>query len=113
MAFSFAACGYDVIKPLLEHISYYITQDRKKEEIQHKRAQPGRAPLGHRTARGDLSKAVVYPGPRIYGPGRELVALTLSVAHDASGKAELVLHYQNNEVILSDGKDGKFHDQPQ
>jgi len=62
---------------------------------------------------GDLSKAVVYPGPRIYGPGRELVALTLSVAHDASGKAELVLHYQNNEVILSDGKDGKFHDQPQ
>ena len=55
----------------------------------------------------------MYPGPRIYGPGRELVALTLSVAHDASGKAELVLHYQNNEVILSDGKDGKFHDQPQ
>ncbi len=61
---------------------------------------------------GELSKAVVYPGPRIYGPGRELVALTLSVAHDASGKAELVLHYQNNEVILYDGKDGKFHEQP-
>jgi hypothetical protein len=39
--------------------------------------------------------------------------VTLSVAHDQRGQPELVLHYQNNEVILYDGKDGKFHLQPQ
>jgi hypothetical protein len=62
---------------------------------------------------GDLSKMVVYAGPIIYGQGADLVAVTLSVAHDQNGKPELVLHYQNNEVILYDGKDGKFHLQPQ
>jgi hypothetical protein len=62
---------------------------------------------------GDLSKTVVYAGPIIYGQGADLVAVTLSVAHDQQGKPELVLHYQNNEVILYDGKDGKFHLQPQ
>jgi hypothetical protein len=62
---------------------------------------------------GDLSKTVVYGGPVIYGQGADLVAVTLSVAHDQNGKPELVLHYQNNEVILYDGKDGKFHLQPQ
>ncbi len=62
---------------------------------------------------GDLSKTVVYAGPIIYGQDADLVAVTLSVAHDQIGKPELVLHYQNNEVILYDGKDGKFHLQPQ
>jgi hypothetical protein len=62
---------------------------------------------------GDLSKTVVYAGPIIYGQGADLVAVTLSVAHDQNGQPELVLHYQNNEVILYDGKDGKFHLQPQ
>ena len=62
---------------------------------------------------GDLSKTVIYAGPIIYGQGADLVAVTLSVAHDQNGKPELVLHYQNNEVILYDGKDGKFHLQPQ
>jgi hypothetical protein len=62
---------------------------------------------------GDLSKTVVYAGPVIYGQGADLVAVTLSIAHDQRGQPELVLHYQNNEVILSDGKDGKFHLQPQ
>ncbi len=62
---------------------------------------------------GDLGKTVVYAGPIIYGQGADLVAVTLSVAHDQNGKPELVLHYQNNEVILYDGKDGKFHLQPQ
>jgi hypothetical protein len=62
---------------------------------------------------GDLSKTVIYAGPIIYGQGADLVAVTLSVAHDQQGKPELVLHYQNNEVILYDGKDGKFHLQPQ
>jgi hypothetical protein len=58
---------------------------------------------------GDVSKTVVYAGPVIYGQGADLVAVTLSVAHDQHGQPELVLHYQNNEVILYDGKDGKFH----
>jgi hypothetical protein len=62
---------------------------------------------------GDLSKTVIYAGPVIYGQGSDLVAVTLSVVHDQHGQPELVLHYQNNEVILSDGKDGKFHLQPQ
>jgi hypothetical protein len=62
---------------------------------------------------GDLSKTVIYAGPIIYGQGADLVAVTLSVAHDQQGKPELVLHYQNSEVILYDGKDGKFHLQPQ
>jgi hypothetical protein len=62
---------------------------------------------------GDLSKTVVYAGPIIYGQGADLVAVTLSVAHDQRGQPELVLHYQNSEVILYDGKDGKFHLQPQ
>jgi hypothetical protein len=62
---------------------------------------------------GDLSKTVIYAGPVIYGQDADLVAVTLSVAHDQRGQPELVLHYQNNEVILSDGKDGKFHLQPQ
>jgi hypothetical protein len=62
---------------------------------------------------GDLSKTVVYGGPIIYGQDADLVAVTLSVAHDQNGEPELVLHYQNNEVILYDGKDGKFHLQPQ
>ena|SRR5450755_2973526 len=62
---------------------------------------------------GDLSKMVVYAGPIIYGQGADLVAVTLSVAHDQNGQPELVLHYQNNEVILYNGKDGKFHLQPQ
>jgi hypothetical protein len=62
---------------------------------------------------GDLSKTVIYAGPVIYGQGADLVAVTLSVAHDQRGQPELVLHYQNNEVILYDGKDGKFHLQPQ
>ncbi len=62
---------------------------------------------------GDLSKTVVYGGPVIYGQDANLVAVTLSVAHDQNGNPELVLHYQNNEVILYDGKDGKFHLQPQ
>ncbi len=62
---------------------------------------------------GDLSKTVIYAGPVIYGQGADLVAVTLSVAHDQNGQPELVLHYQNNEVILYDGKDGKFHLQPQ
>jgi hypothetical protein len=62
---------------------------------------------------GDLSKTVVYAGPIIYGQGADLVAVTLSVAHDQNGQPELVLHYQNNEVILYNGKDGKFHLQPQ
>jgi hypothetical protein len=62
---------------------------------------------------GDLGKTVSYVGPVIYGQGADLVAVTLSVAHDQQGKPELVLHYQNNEVILYDGKDGKFHLQPQ
>ena len=62
---------------------------------------------------GDLGKTVIYAGPVIYGQGADLVAVTLSVAHDQQGKPELVLHYQNNEVILYDGKDGKFHLQPQ
>ncbi len=58
---------------------------------------------------GDVSKTVIYAGPIIYGQGAGLVAVTLSVAHDGQGKPELILHYQNNEVILSDGTDGKFH----
>jgi len=62
---------------------------------------------------GDLSKTVIYAGPVIYGQGADLVAVTLSVAHDQQGKPELILHYQNNEVILYNGKDGKFHLQPQ
>jgi hypothetical protein len=62
---------------------------------------------------GDLSKTVIYAGPIIYGQGADLVAVTLSVAHNQRGQPELVLHYQNNEVILYDGKDGKFHLQPQ
>ncbi len=62
---------------------------------------------------GDVSKTVIYAGPVIYGQGADLVAVTLSVAHDQQGKPELVLHYQNNEVILYDGKDGKFHLQSQ
>ena len=62
---------------------------------------------------GDLGKTVIYAGPVIYGQGADLVAVTLSVAHDQRGQPELVLHYQNNEVILYDGKDGKFHLQPQ
>jgi hypothetical protein len=62
---------------------------------------------------GDLSKTVIYAGPIIYGQGADLVAVTLSVTHDQNGQPELVLHYQNNEVILYDGKDGKFHLQPQ
>ena len=62
---------------------------------------------------GDVSKTVIYAGPVIYGQDAVLVAVTLSVAHDQNGKPELVLHYQNNEVILYDGKDGKFHLQPQ
>ena len=62
---------------------------------------------------GDLSKTVIYAGPIIYGQGADLVAVTLSIAHDQRGQPELVLHYQNNEAILYDGKDGKFHLQPQ
>jgi hypothetical protein len=62
---------------------------------------------------GDLGKTVIYAGPVIYGQGADLVAETLSVAHDQRGQPELVLHYQNNEVILYNGKDGKFHLQPQ
>ncbi len=62
---------------------------------------------------GEVSKTVIYAGPVIYGQGGDLVAVTLSIAHDQRGQPELVLHYQNNEVILSDGKDGKFHLQPQ
>jgi hypothetical protein len=62
------------------------------------------------TQGGDLGKTVVYAGPIIYGQGADLVAVTLSVAHDQNGKPELILHYQNNEVILYDGK---FHLQPQ
>jgi len=62
---------------------------------------------------GDLSKTVIYAGPVIYGQGADLVSVTLSVAHDQRGQPELVLRYQNNEVILYDGKDGKFHLQPQ
>jgi hypothetical protein len=62
---------------------------------------------------GDLSKTVVYAGPVIYGQGADLVAVTLSVVHDEHGKPELVLHYQNNEVIFYDGKDSRFHLQPQ
>ncbi len=62
---------------------------------------------------GDLGKTVIYAGPVIYGQDANLVAVTLSVAHDQNGQPELVLHYQNNEVILYDGKDGKFHLQPQ
>jgi len=58
---------------------------------------------------GDVSKTVIYAGPILYGLDADLVAVTLSVAHDGQGKPELVLHYQNNEVILSDGTDGKFH----
>jgi len=56
---------------------------------------------------------VIYAGPVIYGQDADLVAVTLSLAHDGQGRPELVLHYQNNEVILSDGTDGKFHLQPQ
>jgi hypothetical protein len=62
---------------------------------------------------GDLGKTVVYAGPIIYGQEANLVAVTLSVAHDQNGQPELVLHYQNNEVIFYNGKDGKFHLQPQ
>jgi hypothetical protein len=62
---------------------------------------------------GDVSKMVVYTGPVIYGQGADLVAVTLSLAHDQHGQPELILHYQNNEVILYDGRDGKFHLQPQ
>ncbi len=62
---------------------------------------------------GDVSKTVIYAGPVLYGQDAALVAVTLSVAHDGQGKPELVLHYQNNEVILSDGTDGKFHLQAQ
>jgi hypothetical protein len=52
---------------------------------------------------GDLGKTVIYAGPIIYGQGADLVAVTLSVAHDQRGQPELVLHYQNNEVILYNG----------
>jgi hypothetical protein len=62
---------------------------------------------------GDVSKMVVYSGPVIYGQNADLVAVTLSVVHDQHGQPELVLHYQNNEVILYNGRDGKFHLQPQ
>jgi hypothetical protein len=62
---------------------------------------------------GDLGKTVIYAGPVIYGQGADLVAVTLSVVHDQRGQSELILHYQNNEVILYNGKDGKFHLQPQ
>ncbi len=58
---------------------------------------------------GDVSKTVIYAGPVLYGQDADLVAVTLSLAHDGQGKPELILHYQNNEVILSDGTDGKFH----
>jgi hypothetical protein len=61
---------------------------------------------------GDVSKTVIYAGPVIYGQGADLVAITLSVARNEQGKPELILHYQNNEAILYDGKDGKFHLQP-
>ncbi len=62
---------------------------------------------------GDVSKTVIYAGPVLYGQDADLVAVTLSIAHDGQGRPELVLHYQNNEVILSEGTDGKFHLQPQ
>jgi hypothetical protein len=62
---------------------------------------------------GDLGKTVIYAGPVIYGQEADLVAVTLSVARDQHGQPELVLHYQNNEVILYDGKDGRFHLHPQ
>ncbi len=61
---------------------------------------------------GDVSKTVIYAGPVLYGQDADLVAVTLSIGHDGQGKPELILHYQNNEVILSDGTDGKFHLQP-
>ncbi len=62
---------------------------------------------------GEVSKTVIYAGPVIYGQGSDLVAVTLSIVHDQRGQPELVLHYQNNEIILYNGKDGKFHLQPQ
>ncbi len=58
---------------------------------------------------GDVSKAVVYQGPTLYGDEGKLTPVTLSVEHDEQGKVELVLHYGSSESILRDGTDGKFH----
>ncbi len=50
---------------------------------------------------GDATRARVYLGPQLFGPGDELAPVTLSFA-DVNGdrKPDMIIHFQNSEIVF-------------
>jgi hypothetical protein len=56
---------------------------------------------------GDGSKARIYLGPQLFGPGEDLVPVTLSFV-DASGNhlPDMIVHFQNTQIVFINDRGG-------